>query len=693
MRNFFDARSVAVVGVSDRPGNLGRSIVQNLLTFNYQGAIHLVGPRRGEVLGLPIVGAVEELPAGVDLAVILTPARAIPDILDACGEKGVRRVIIESAGFGEYGSGGAELDQRVLDAARRNDIRFIGPNCLGVVDIHNGLALPFARMENIFQPGAVSIVSQSGGVGIGYLTALAGEGIGIARFASVGNKLDVDENDLLEFLIDDESTRVVVMYLEGLRDGRRSMALARRSRKPILIHKANVGGLARDIAASHTASLAGDDEVVEAAFQQAGILRFHDTSSLLIAVRALGLPPLRGRRLAVVSRSGGHAVIVADACEKEGFRLATFPEDLLRAVEDRFRAHVIHLTNPLDLGDLFDFGLYVDIVREALSLPHVDGALFLHTYIPSAEGEASRAMFQAMSTLPDQHGRPLVLCAVSEPTEISCLKKLIPMNLFTDPVDAVRALAVSASWGEALAAKDGRSRELPQERRGSEILARCRRESRDPYTSEALALLSLRGLATPKSVLIQEDTSAVLAIKGLEAPLALKLNLRGATHKTELKGVILDIDTSGALIGAAARLREISATLESGLSMGIIAQSMAPPGLELILGGKRDTSFGPVVLLGMGGVFAELLSDVSLRVAPLSEGEAEAIIQGLRGAALLRGARGVGAIDLMALRDAVLLVSDLMCTLPEIAELDVNPIRAFPGRGGLLALDARIRLI
>ncbi|MFC1890203.1 acetate--CoA ligase family protein, partial [Thermodesulfobacteriota bacterium] len=423
MKTFFEPRSVAVVGVSESPTNLGRRIMNNMIQFDYSGIVYAVGPKGGVIHGRRIYHSVLDIPDQVDLAVILTPARTIPQIIDDCGRKGISHTIIESAGFREYGDDGVALENEILDIAGRWPIRLLGPNGIGTMNMENGLATPFAILSSGLAAGGISIISQSGGVGLSYMNLLASESLGLNKFASVGNKLDVDENDILEYLIEDEGTKIICMYLEGISDGRRLMEIAARSDKPILLHKSNIGEMGNRIAHSHTAALSSDDKVVDAALRQCGIIRFHDMHKLGNFLKILALPPMRGKNLAILSRSGGHAVIAADACEMAGFDLPQFPGEFLAAIEKHFRANVIKLMNPLDLGDLFDPDVYTRIMEETIKRDEIDGIVFLHTYNPQNEMDKSRKLLPVIEQLSDRYTKPIAVCISSEEGEISLLRK------------------------------------------------------------------------------------------------------------------------------------------------------------------------------------------------------------------------------------------------------------------------------
>ncbi len=294
MREFFYPNSVAVIGVSSRPTNLGRNIVANLVEYEFNGIVYAVGPNGGMVETRRIYHSVGDIPDHVDLAVIFTPAKTVPGVLEECGQKGVRWVVIETAGFREYGEEGKRLEEEIVRIANRYGIRFVGPNCIGVMNMENGLCVPFPRLKKFVKPGDISMITQSGGVGMSVLNLMANEGLRLNKFVSVGNVLDTSAEDLLEYMIDDPGTAIIFVYLESIKDGRRLMEVSRKSHKPILIFKANIGQLGQKIAQSHTASLTSNDKVVEAAFRQAGVMRVHDATTLGNNMKILRLPPMSG---------------------------------------------------------------------------------------------------------------------------------------------------------------------------------------------------------------------------------------------------------------------------------------------------------------------------------------------------------------------------------------------------------------
>ena len=698
MKELFYPSSVVVIGVSTDPFNLGKEIARNLFEFQYTGEIHLVGREGGIIFGRKIHYSLDEISGPIDLAVILTPARTVPAILEQCGRRGVRRAIIESGGFGEFDEGGRNLGERLMKIADEYGMRFIGPNCIGIINLTNGLAVPFPTLKNVFRRGGVGIIAQSGGVALTYLHMFDSEQLGISKFAAIGNKLNIDENDLLEYYVEDPETSVICLYLESIRDGRRLTNIARGSSKPIVVHKANVGDLSRVIAESHTQAMTNDDQVVDAALQQAGMVRFRETQSYLDFLKILQLPPMKGRNLAIVSRSGGHAVIGADAAHMYNFQLPPFRQDFLTEIRKHLRADVIRLANPLDLGDLFDFDVYVRIIEHTLQEKNVDGILFLHTYFAAIEGDASRKLLRTAASLAEQYGKPVALCISTEQSEISRLHKEFDFPIFMTPERAIRALDTSIKYQQrrAFVAHDTRivpPRPPVDEPAVKDVIQRAVRENRSPVLHEALEIIRCAGLDVPDFHMVKNADEVDAALKSVPGPYAVKVIAEGVSHKSDKGGVVLGLPDSDSVRRAVSNMVERFQPSSDSLFQGVLIQTMLPriPGAyELIIGGKRDPHFGPMVLLGHGGIFVEILGKATLRMAPLSHAEIEEMIKELPGSEILQGVRGMPPVDIEALKDAVLRVAELMVNFPEIGQIDVNPIVI--SNSGVQALDARIYL-
>jgi acetate---CoA ligase (ADP-forming) len=698
LKELFFPTSVVVVGVSARPMNLGKEIARNLFEFRYEGVIHLVGPHGGVLFGRRIHTSLEEITEPIDLAIILTPAKTVPVIMEHCGRKGIKRVIIESGGFGEYDAGGHDMGNALKSMAKTYGIRFIGPNCIGLMNSTNGLCAPFTTLQNVFRRGGVGIIAQSGGVALTFLNMFDGEQIGFSKFAAIGNKLDIDENDLLEYYVEDPETSVICLYLESIRDGRRLAEIGRRSPKPIVVHKANIAPLSGVIAHSHTEALANDDQVVDAALHQAGMVRFRDMQRYLDFVKILQLPQMRGRNLAIVSRSGGHAVIAADAAHTYRFELPPFGEEFLNEIRQHLRADVIRLANPLDLGDLFDFDVYVRIIEHTLKEENIHGILFLHTYFAAIEGESSRRLLESAASLSQKYGKPVALCVSTEQFEISRLHKEFDFPIFLSPERAVHALDASIGYHmrrafisanqEEIRPSPGFDKEAIQE-----ILHEVTREGRPLLLHECLDIVRGAGIAVPEHQLfVQADVPDSQSIR-FPGPYALKLIAASVSHKSDVGGVVLGLSDETAVRSASSEMvRKFLSTDGSGLH-GVLVQKMTQPrqgSYELIVGAKRDPQFGPVVMLGHGGIFVEIIGKTSLRMAPVSPAEVDEMIDELPGSEILRGIRGRPPVDKIALRDAILAVANLMVEFPEVDAIDVNPILV--SDLGAVAVDARIFL-
>ena len=368
MEKFFYPRSMVVIGASVKKMNLGHIIVLNNRKNGYEGNIYGVSREEGEIAGAPVYDSVDKIPEIPDVAIIISPAQTVPDFMEACGQKGIKRIVIESGGFSEYSDGQQTLEKKVLEIADRYNIRFIGPNCIGTVNFDIKMMMPFGFFPETPSGGRVAMIVQSGGVGGSYLGEFGDNAIIPGKFASIGNKLQIDEVDVLEYLMKDEKTDVIAMYLEGFKRGRAFFDLAIQSDKPIIVQKSNRSKITAKVAQSHTTALSADDDVVDGVFRQAAVIRVEDDIDFINAVKIIRLPLMKSRRVAVLSRSGGHAVMSVDACAKFGFSLVDFPPAFIETLKNIYNTRVIALQNPLDLGEIFDYTIFTRILEEALKL-------------------------------------------------------------------------------------------------------------------------------------------------------------------------------------------------------------------------------------------------------------------------------------------------------------------------------------
>jgi acyl-CoA synthetase (NDP forming) len=670
-----------VIGVSERPENLARTIIANLHNFRFKGKVFAVGRRKGNVLGIPIVDSLNDVPDGVELAAILTPAATVPDLMEACGRKGIKRAVIESGGFSEFSEEGRHLEQRLLDIAKHWNMRFVGPNCISVVNQETGLCLPFASISPATaRLGPASVVSQSGGVSVTYMDLLCMAGVGVNKAVSIGNKADLNEADYLEYLLQDSGTDIILVYLESIGDGRKLIDLARTSKKPIIVHKANRGKASQSVAKSHTAALANDDRIVNAALKQSGMFRSENFRDSVAIAQGLTLPPVRGSNLVVISRSGGHAVIAADAAEKFGFQLPTLPDKFAERVRELFRADVIAITNPIDLGLIFDFDLYARIVEECLQTLSPDAVLLINTFSLN-EAEGAHRLARRVEEIVRESQRPIAFCVYSQGDEKQVAQQHTKLPVFAEIEDALRGLAASRDWNQ----------HRTHENITSTVAAHTPPPAVDRLLSgsgalsadQALALCQIYGVPAATFQVANDPEGAVQAASQLGYPVALKAIATKLVHKSDVGGVVLG------LTDATAVRREATAILDRvKIPARLMVQRMASGGVEVILGGKRDRSFGPIVMFGLGGVYVEVFDDVAFRVAPLTQADAEGMVEEVRGRRLLEGVRGKPQMDRKTLVKCLLSVSQMLIENPSISEVDINPLLVM--EHGAEALDGRV---
>ena len=692
MEKFFYPRSLVVIGVSITRLNLGHIIVLNNRQKGYEGNIYGVGREDGNIAGAPVYDSVDKLPEIPDVAIIISPAHTVPDFMEACGRKGIKRIVIESGGFSEYAEGQQTLEKKVLEIADRYAMRFIGPNCIGIVNFDIKMMMPFGFFPKTPSGGRVAMIVQSGGVGSSYLGEFGDNAIIPGKFAAIGNKLQIDEVDVLEYLLSDEKTDVITMYLEGFKRGRAFFDLAVHSHKPLIIHKSNRSNLTAKIAQSHTTALSADDSVVDAAFRQAAVIRAEDDIDFISAVKIIRLPLMKSRRVAVLSRSGGHAVMTVDACAKFGFSLIDFPPAFIENLKTIYNTRVIAHQNPLDLGEIFDYTIFTKILEEALKLPDVDGVLFNHLYIASYEGEMSRDFLSNVSKLVQQYQKPVAMTMVTDAQELANISRNQEYPVFTTPLMAAKALNMSATYYEEKTARDSRGKPVHFDLKASEIETikdLCVSENRIPLTDEALRIAAAAGIRCITGITVQSAKEAERA--ALDFPVAVKLLSRDASHKSDVGGVKLNIRNHGELVQSIQDMDEqFKKMIPPPIIDGFLIQKMANDGVECFVGGRQDPVFGPIVIAGLGGIFLEIFKDTAIRLAPVTKSEALDMLVQLQSYPVLQGARGKMKADIEAFADVICRVSQLLVKTPEIDEIDLNPVIVHETGKGVSIVDSRV---
>jgi len=694
LETFFDPRSIAVIGASRTPGKVGHDTLRNIIEGGYEGKIFPVNPKADEVLGLKCYPDLLDIPEHVDLAIVVIQARHVLSAVERCARKGVGSVIIISAGFGESGEEGARLSAELKEKLDETDIRCIGPNCLGVMSLPSRLNATFAA--SMPRAGNIAFFSQSGAMGTALLDVAVGENIGLSRFISYGNKLDVDQTDLIGALGQDDRTEVILGYVESIEDGPKFMKVAREvaRKKPVILMKSGRTSAGARAASSHTGSLAGSDTAYDAAFKQCGVIRGQTVTEFLdYAIAFSAQKPPVGDAVAVVTNAGGPGIIATDAIETSALRMAELREETRIALAEALPP-AANIHNPVDvLGDAS-----AERYRAALELvvqdSQVDAVLILLTPQTStemgktAEVVADIARGTEKTVLVSFMGAHLM-------TEAHAILRERGVPNMSQPERAVKALEAMMEYSR----RKNQSLESPPEIELDSEAVRAVIEEARRRGAHALAERQARhiveacGVRLPGSILATSQGEAVEAAEKIGYPVVLKVSSEDILHKSDAAGVKLSLEDDAAVrqafadIMASAKAYKPDAAVE-----GVLVQEMVTGGTEVIVGMNRDPQFGPLVMFGLGGIYVELLKDVSFRVAPLTAGQARRMVEETRSAAILKGFRGSGPADVDALVDCLLRLSRLAVDHAELAEFDVNPLKVFPAGEGVVAVDVRFVL-
>jgi acetyltransferase len=695
--HFFRPSAVAVIGATETPGSVGRTILWNLVSSPFGGTVFPVNPKRPSVLGIKAYASVEEVPAQVDLAVIVTPAASVPGVVASCARAGVPAALIISAGFKEAGAAGLELERQVLAQARRSGMRIIGPNCLGVMSPVTGVNATFAR--GIARAGHVAFISQSGALLTAILDWSLREQVGFSGFVSTGSMLDVGWGDLIDHFGRDARTTSILLYMESIGDARSFLSAAREVAlsKPIIVIKAGRSEQAAKAAASHTGTLAGSDEVLDAAFRRCGVLRVSTIGELFNMAEILSKQPRpRGPGLTIVTNAGGPAVLATDALIAAGGELVQLAPETKAALDAVLPTAWSH-GNPIDV--LGDAGpeRYVKTLEIAARDPSSHGLLVILTPQDMTDPTLTAAALQQYAHL---EGKPVLASWMGGPSvSAGCdILNRYDIPTFDYPDSAARAFCYMWRYTYNLQglyetpAATERAADEPQ--RAKEIIENARREGRTLLDEhESKGLLAAYGIPTVETRVARDAAEARRAADELGYPVVVKLHSRTITHKTDVGGVKLDLLDAAAVEAA---FRDISTSVAHGAGpehfQGVTVQRMVrlPEAYELIVGSSNDPQFGPVLLFGSGGQLVEVFRDRALALPPLNETLARRLIEQTRIHKALQGVRGRKPIDMARLTQLLVRFSQLVVEQPFIRELDINPLLASPQ--GLLALDARVVL-
>ena len=692
MRSLFEPRAIAVIGASANPEKIGYRIVENIVRSGYPGGVFPINPRGGEILGLRVCATLAEVEEQVDVAVIAIPAGRVLDAVEACGVKGVKNLVIITSGFSEVGN--LETERQIVRAAREHGMRVLGPNIFGVYSAKSSLDATFG--PGGITPGPVAIITQSGALGIAMIGKTATESVGLSALVSVGNKADIDEADLLEYLATDDRTRAILMYVEGVKHGDRlQRTLAEVTcRKPVVVIKSGRSKRGSMAAASHTGSLAGADEVFDSVMRQCGVLRAESIQEAFTWIRYLASTPLPpGDEAVIVTNGGGIGVMATDACEKHGVALyddqAVLVETFSGVMPDFGSSK-----NPVDLtgqATAEDYARSLDAVL-AEDRMHAAIALYCETALFDTDQFAGllRKVYARY-----RRRKPIVFSLFGGERIEAVIRDLrgegIPV--FGDVYEAVSSLGalyrVRRRMRQRVEAQETVELPIAEIRR---VLEAARADGRTFLLApEAAQVAAYLGLDMPKSILAGNLDEAIRAAGEVGYPVAMKIVSKDIVHKSDAGGVALGLENEDEVIDAyQAILRSCRAHVPDAVVDGIEVVEMVCPGVETIVGARQDPSFGPVVMFGLGGIYVEVMKDVAFRAAPIGRSTAREMISDLRSYPLLLGVRGERRKDIDAIADVVVKLSHLIDRCRDIADIEVNPLIVYDHGQGTRTVDMRI---
>ncbi len=695
---FFAPKTVAVVGATETANTVGRTVMWNLVTSPFGGTVYPVNPKRSSVLGVKAYKTVADIPEIVDLAVIVTPAPSVPAVIRECGDFGVRGAVVISAGFKEIGPEGAELERQLLHEAQAAGVRVIGPNCLGVMCPLTGLNATFAT--TIARPGSVGFISQSGALCTAILDWSLKEMVGFSAFVSVGSMVDVGWGDLIHHLGNDPKTRSIVIYMESIGNARSFLSAAREValNKPIIVIKTGRTAAAAKAAASHTGSLTGSDEVLDAAFRRSGVLRVNNIADLFYMAEVLSKQPSpRGPRLTIVTNAGGPGVMAADALVMGGGELAELTPATIEAYNAVLPATWSH-NNPVDIIGDASPERYAKALQIAAADPNSDGMLVILT--PQAMTDPTQIAEQ-LKPLAKQQGKP-VLASWMGGVDVAAGEAILNRaNIPTFPYPDTAARAFNYMWQysynlrglyETPSIAEESADWTPDRQLVERIIQKSRGEGRTILTEfESKQVLSTYGIPTAKTIIAGDVDAAVTAAGEIGYPVVLKLYSETITHKTDVGGVQLNLGDGEAVKRAFEAIRNsVTDKAGAGHFQGVTVQPMIKleGAYELIVGSSVDAQFGPVLLFGSGGQLVEVFKDRALALCPLNTTLARRMMEQTKIYKALQGVRGRQPVDLAALEVLLVRFSSLVAEQRWIKEIDINPLLASPD--GLIALDARV---
>jgi acetyl coenzyme A synthetase (ADP forming)-like protein len=694
LNNFFNPKSIAVIGASRTPGKVGYDILKNTIQYGYHGNIYPINPSATEILGLKTYPSILDVPDKIDLAVVVVPPKNVIEVVEQCGNKKIDSAVIITAGFKESGLEGAKLENNLVKKAKESGVRFIGPNCLGIIDTHSMINASFAA--GMPQKGSIGFFSQSGALCLAVLDRALPEDIGFSRFISMGNKADISDMDIMIALAEDDNTKVILGYIEGVNEGRRFMEVASRvsKKKPVIILKSGITSSGAKAASSHTGALAGRETSFNAAFKQSGVIQAHTMGELFNYALAFANQPLPvGPNVAIITNSGGPGIIAADASDKSDLQLVPLHKETVDELRS-FLPPAASFYNPIDiLGDAgaerYEKALYTVLKDEK-----IQGVIVLLTPTAVVNVEATSKAIINIANLVD---KPILASFMGKERIEAGTKILMRHNIpnYSFPEEAVYSLNAMYRYhvwinrpGKTFPKFDGLKEKV------SHVFEDVKKTNRERLTdSEIHEVLNAYGFLQPKSLLARTSEEAIAASKGIGYPVVMKIVSPQVIHKSDIGGVKINLnskkDVKNAFFDITTHVRNI---MPAAHIYGVIIQEMITGGKEVIIGITKDAQFGHMIMFGLGGVYVEVLKDISFRITPLSQEDAHEMIRETRTFPLLRGVRGEAEADIEAIEKSLIILSQLSMDFPQIIEADINPLMVKRRGEGVVAIDARFTI-
>lgn len=691
LKPFFDAAGVAVIGASNSPRKLGYGIVKNLTLYGYKGKIYPVNHKEDKILGLEAYPNIKEVPDPVDLAVLVLPANFVLPIIKDCHQRGIKAITVISGGFKELGREGKAQENEIVRFVKENKIRMVGPNCVGTMSLHSGMNTTF--ISGVPEKGSIGFLSQSGAVMGGIVDFVRNKGIGFSHFISMGNEADVTETDMIEYLGNDPQTSVIAAYVEEIRDGKRFMEVASKVslKKPIVILKSGKTRAGARAVSSHTGSLAGSHSAYQAAFTQCGVIEVQTINELFDVSQAFALQkPPRGKRVAIVTNAGGPAALLSDSLASNGFSLANLSKDTSRLLQDGLNPSA-QTANPVDMlggAEPKDFELALELLAKD---PNVD--IIVPILVPQALVDPVEVA-EKIAVQAEKSDKTMIAVFIGDSHVVKPRLLLhgrkVPMVVFPEGVGTIlSSMAKYVGWQKKVKPTKIKHSTADQEL-ARNLLAEARING-VMGEAQTRPLLKVYGIRVIQGRFARNEDEAVQWAGEIGYPVVMKISSPDILHKSDVGGIRLGVVDEGALRNSfQSMMAEVRQKAPAARLDGVLIQETAPAGQGVIIGMKRDHSFGPVMMFGMGGIFVELYKDVTFRVAPLSKKDAIEMINETKTAKLLMGYRGIKKLDVDSVVDALIKLSQISMDHQEIEEIEINPLLVH--EKGSVALDGRVIL-